>query len=105
MALQMVIELGLHRERGCLDTGGSQKETRPKQDDIDNLSKEVSLEDYDQCSEILLFWIVYTLDVSLCNGTGRVPGLKRHEINVRLPTDTDLAVVRAGPGGHMVRVI
>lgn len=103
MALQMVIELGLHRDRNCLETGGSGSELQPKQEDVNLSSKKVGVDDYNQSSEILLFWIVYTLDVSLCNGTGRVPGLKRHEINVRLPSDVDLAVVRAGPGGRMVR--
>jgi len=102
MALQMVIELGLHRERSCLNTG---KEPQPKREDITDPSKEVSLDHYNESSETLLFWIVYTLDVSLCNGTGRVPGLKRHEINIRLPTDSDLAIIRAGPGGYMVRNI
>ncbi len=105
MALQMVIELGLHRERSCLEPSGPQEEHQPNQQNLMDPSKKVSLNDYDQSSETLLFWIVYTLDVSLCNGTGRVPGLKRHEINVRLPTDTDLAVIRAGPGGLLVREV
>lgn len=102
MALQMVIELGLHRERSCLDTSGSQGEHQSKQENSMNPSKKVNLDDYNQSSETLLFWIVYTLDVSLCYGTGRVPGLKRHEINVRLPSDTDLTIVRAGPGEPVV---
>lgn len=105
MALQMVIELGLHRDRSCLDTGGTKNESKLKLADVKDHIREVSLDDYDRSSEILLFWIVYSLDVSLCNGTGRVPGLKRHEINVRLPTDADLAIVRAGPGEFMVRCV
>lgn len=103
MALQMVIELGLHRERSCLEPSRPQEEHQQSQQNLMDPSKKVRLDDYDQSSETLLFWIVYTLDVSLCNGTGRVPGLKRHEINVRLPTDTDLAITRAGPGGPLVR--
>ena len=39
------------------------------------------------------------LNVSLqCSGTGRVPSLKRYEINVRLPDNEDIAIIRAGPG-------
>lgn len=33
-----------------------------------------------------------------CSGTGRVPSLKRHEVNIRLPDDDDIAIIRAGPG-------
>ncbi|KAL8689328.1 MAG: hypothetical protein Q9218_004975 [Villophora microphyllina] len=41
------------------------------------------------------------MDVNLCNGTGRVPCIKRHEISVRLPEDRDMAIIRAGPGGTL----
>ena len=34
-----------------------------------------------------------------CSGTGRVPSLKRHEVNIRLPSNEDIATIRAGPGG------
>ena len=100
MALRMVIELGLHRERNCLDVDPPQAENGDKRTDNKIVSKEVSLEDFEMSSQIILFWIVFSLDTALCNGTGRVPGLKRHEINVRLPTVSDFAIVRAGPRGH-----
>ena len=61
-------------------------------------SQPVSLKSYKESSEILFFWAVFSCDTALCNGTGRVPSLKRHEINVRLPSNSDLANVRAGPG-------
>ena len=35
------------------------------------------------------------------NGTGRTPGSKRPEINVRLPINFDLVRIRAGPGGQV----
>ena len=100
MALRMVIELGLHRERGCLDVDQPPAEigNHRKDDQARSSSKEVTLEEFEKSSQIILFWIVFTLDTALSNGTGRVPGLKRHEINVRLPTDGDIANVRAGPG-------
>ncbi|KAK3174824.1 hypothetical protein OEA41_002070 [Lepraria neglecta] len=96
----MVIELGLHRERGCLDMDQppAEIENHRKDDQVRSSSKEVTLEEFEKSSQIILFWIVFTLDTALSNGAGRVPGLKRHEINVRLPTDGDIASVRAGPG-------
>ena len=41
-------------------------------------------------------WLTVSLQ---CSGTGRVPSLKRHEVNIRLPNDEDIATIRAGPGG------
>lgn len=105
MALRMVIEVGLHRERGSLDANASQVAPENKSAKVEVPSGMVSLDDHEYSSQVVLFWIVYTMDVSLCNGTGRVPGLKRHEINVRLPTDTDIAFIRAGPGGYLVRIL
>ena len=99
MAMRMAIELGLHRERGSLDTNQPPTEIEPKKPDSQpRPSSEVSLEDYEDSSKIMLFWCVYAMETCLCSGTGRVPSLKRHEINVRLPKDDDLAVIRAGPG-------
>lgn len=40
-------------------------------------------------------WLTLSLQ---CSGTGRVPSLKRHEVNIRLPDDEDFAIIRAGPG-------
>lgn len=34
-----------------------------------------------------------------CSETGRVPSLKRHEVNIRLRDSEDIAIIRAGPGG------
>ena len=101
MAIRMVIEIGLHRETSCLDVTGTDANVKPNKE---KSAGKVSHQDYEESSHLLLFWIVYTLDVSLCNGTGRVPGLKHHEINARLPKDSDLAVIRAGPGG-VVRAV
>ena len=98
MALRMVIELGLHRERGSIDVNEPSKNIKVEPTTATTSSKEVSLEQYELSTQVLLFWVVYSFDVSLCNGTGRVPGLKRHEINLRLPSDEDLAIIRAGPG-------
>lgn len=100
MALRMVQELGLHRERSCLDRDEPRSEIqqKPQELDIDAQPRPVTLKSYHESSEVLLFWAIFSCDTALCNGTGRVPSLKRHEINVRLPLNSDLAVVRAGPG-------
>ena len=104
MALRMVQELGLHRERSCLDRdeppGKASLNTKSKEPET--TSEPVTLEKYNESSEILLFWAIFSMDTALCNGTGRVPALKRHEINVRLPYNGDIAVIRAGPG-HIAR--
>ena len=103
MALRMVQELGLHRERSCLDRDEPQAETGPsgRASGGDPQSSNVSLKAYHESSEVLLFWAVFSCDTALCNGTGRVPSLKRHEINVRLPVNGDLAIIRAGPGNNV----
>ena len=104
MALRMVIELGLHRERDSLDVDEPRMEDESKQENAKTPSTFVSLEQYELSTQIVLFWTVYSLEVSLCNGTGRVPGLKRHEINIRLPSDQDIAILRAGPGQYMAPI-
>ena len=97
MAVRLVQELGLHRERSCLDKDESVEKpvtsTEPS-----TKSRLVTFESYQESSEVLLFWTVFAMDTALCNGTGRVPSLKRHEINVRLPLNSDLGAIRAGPG-------
>lgn len=100
MALRMVQELGLHRERSCLDRDEPQVEIRSNTKDFESEMQlqPVTLKTYYESSEVLLFWAIFSCDTALCNGTGRVPSLKRHEINVRLPKNSDLAVTRAGPG-------
>lgn len=97
MAVRMTQELGLHRDRSCLDTDA----ISITNENSDARSRgRVTSEQYNESSEIILFWTVFCMDVALCNGTGRVPALKRHEINVRLPKNSDLAIIRAGPGDY-----
>lgn len=81
-----------------MDQPPAEIEIHRKDDQARSSSKEFTLEEFERSSQIILFWIVFTLDTALSNGTGRVPGLKRHEINVRLPTVGDTANVRAGSG-------
>ncbi len=50
-------------------------------------------------SQIILFWCVFVQDTSLANGTGRVPSIKINEVSIPLPTDDDVAFVKAGPYG------
>ena len=99
MSLRMVQELGLHRERGSLDKDEKTAEIGQsrRRSASDFQSQPTTTEAYHDSSEVLLFWAVFSCDTALCNGTGRVPSLKRHEINVRLPSNGDLAIIRAGP--------
>ena len=101
MALRMVIELGLHRERNCLAVNEPSAQVKAEPSNTKTTSNIINLDQYEQSNQVVLFWTMYSLEVSLCNGTGRVPGLKRHEINLRLPTNEDLAIIRAGPGQCM----
>ncbi|KAL6714757.1 hypothetical protein ACLMJK_008182 [Lecanora helva] len=105
MAVRMVIEIGLHREKNSLDvkepTAKVKSEVKSEVKSAKTSSNTVTQEQYERSCQVILFWAVYSLDVSLCNGTGRVPGLKRHEINLRLPNDEDVAVIRAGPGRYV----
>ena len=96
MAVRMVQEIGLQRRRS---------ERRPSYQisaqDIESARKQVEVvdpDDYQESSDVILFWCVFAHDAALCNGTGRVPNVKSHEISVRLPTNLDVARVRAGPG-------
>ncbi|KAG8532544.1 uncharacterized protein KY384_002421 [Bacidia gigantensis] len=96
MALRMAQELGLQRQRS---------ERRPSRqiEDPGETSPQnevVEPEAFHDSAEIILFWAVFVSDAALCNGTGRVPGLKPHEMNVRLPTSVDVARVRAGPSNR-----
>ncbi len=100
MSLRMVQELGLHRERSSLDKDEERAEAGPsgRRSALDIQSQPITIETYQDSSEVLLFWAIFSCDTALCNGTGRVPSLKRHEINIRLPSNGDLAIIRAGPG-------
>ncbi|KAI4089940.1 MAG: hypothetical protein LQ344_005041 [Seirophora lacunosa] len=108
MAVRMAQEIGLHRERPSRGMSVNQSPTNqltgedrpfavPREADSDL----VGLDEFEKSTQIILFWCVYSMDVNLCNGTGRVPCIKRHEISVRLPNDRDMALMRAGPGGTM----
>ena len=96
MAVRMVQEIGLQRRRS---------ERRPSYQinpqDIEASKKgmeTVDPDDFQESADVILFWCVFAHDVALCNGTGRVPDIKAHEISVRYPTHLDVARVRAGPG-------
>ena len=105
MAFRMAHELGLHQERSSMGTSIGQSpanlgfggdENTPSQNW--SPSGPVEVEPYEKSAQILLFWCVFTQDAVLSSGTGRVPSIKRHDINVRLPRDLDVAMIRAGPG-------
>ena len=108
MALRMAQEIGLHRERPSRGMSVSQSPTNQGTSDEPPLTLPlradanlVSLDAFEKSQQVLLFWCAYSMDVNLCNGTGRVPCIKRHEISIRLPEDSDMAIIRAGPGGAM----
>ena len=100
MSVRAAQELGLHRERSLIYSKVGES---PANDAIgDIISVESShmsdqVETFERSSQIILFWCVFAQDTYLANGTGRVPSIKRNEVNVRLPTDMDVAIVRAGP--------
>ncbi|KAI4149509.1 MAG: hypothetical protein L6R39_002487 [Caloplaca ligustica] len=108
MALRMAQEIGLHRERTSRGISVSQSPTNqvtgketplalPREANVNV----VGLDAFEKSQQLVLFWCAYSMDVNLCNGTGRVPCIKRHEISIRLPNDKDMAIIRAGPGGMM----
>lgn len=108
MALRMAQEIGLHRERSSRGMSVSQSPTNqgattepPLTIPPEANANLVSLDAFEKSQQLILFWCCYSMDVNLCNGTGRVPCIKRHEISVRLPEDKDMAIIRAGPGGTM----
>lgn len=108
MALRMAQEIGLHRERSSRGMSVSQSPTNQATGNEPPLSLPreananlVGLDAFEKSQEVVLFWCCYSMDVNLCNGTGRVPCIKRHEISIRLPEDRDMAIIRAGPGGTM----
>ncbi|KAI9721901.1 MAG: hypothetical protein M1828_004996 [Chrysothrix sp. TS-e1954] len=99
-ALRMAQELGLHKERLTDDPNvplypegllGSAR--LPNWNPADRIPNDV----FDECTEIVLFWCVLISEICLASGTGRVPGIKEYEISVRMPNDTDMAILRAGP--------
>lgn len=108
MALRMAQEIGLHRERPSRGMSVSQSPTNQGIGDEPPLALPreananlVGLDEFEKSTRVILFWCAYSMDVNLCNGTGRVPCIKRHEISIRFPLDRDMAIIRAGPGGTM----
>ncbi|KAL9602074.1 MAG: hypothetical protein Q9219_002070 [cf. Caloplaca sp. 3 TL-2023] len=108
MALRMAQEIGLHRSRLSRGMSVSQSPTNQGCSDEPPLAlpreanaNSVGLDAFEKSQQVVLFWCAYSMDVNLCNGTGRVPCIKRHEISIRLPEDRDMAIIRAGPGGTM----
>ena len=108
MALRMAQEIGLHRERpnrglsvAQSPTNFAVSETATVNPLPDPHADTVEIDTFEKSAQVVLFWCAYSMDVNLCNGTGRVPCIKKHEISVRLPQDRDLAIIRAGPGGKM----
>ena len=105
MALRMAQEIGLHRTP--TETDMSIGECPMKADSIVERrhllqpqapDSVVSIDTYEDSTQIVLWWCVYVADTCLCNGTGRVPSIKHHEISIRLPNNRDFAIIRAGPG-------
>ena len=99
MALRMAQELGLQRHRGDLsDKRAGYDATGGAEADAIDSSVLVDIDTFQESSEVILLWSAFAHDSALCNGTGRVPSLKRYEIIVRVPTKIDAAIVRAGLG-------
>lgn len=105
MSIRVAQELGLHRQRPTIFTGLSHFSTNDEPaittDDIRSLSS-LNLTDnqeFEHCSQVLLFWSVFVQDVMLANGTGRVPAIKISEVSIRMPTGQDVAIVRGSSGG------
>ena len=106
MAIHMTHELGLHKKRSSMGTNigqspanvgfGGDEHSTPRNW---SSSDPVEVEPYEKSAQIILFWCVFTQDAVLSSGTGRVPSIKRHDIDVRPLEDLDIAVIRAGPRG------
>ena len=123
MALRMAQEIGLHREPTEADMSIGETPMKPepvgerrRSSQAQPSTSAVSVETYEDSTQIILFWCVYVADTCLCNGTGRVPSIKHHEISIRLPDKRDFAIIRAGPGAvastpkhevfpHLVRMV
>ena len=100
MSIRVAQELGLHRQRPAIYTSVSRS---PTNDHSASLNKTVQgsalggvqrSDEFDEASQILLFWCVFVQDTCLANGTGRVPSIHRNEISVRLPTNHDMSIIR-----------
>lgn len=122
MSIRVAQELGLHRKKQSVNMSIARS---PINENIGNTKNaattfpshaSVDLQEFESSSQTILWWCVFVQDTSLANGTGRVPSIKRSEISVPLPTEYDVANVKAGPGGlrntpaanifpHMVRLM
>ena len=119
MSIRVAQELGLHRQRPSDYTSIGRSPTNEATHatfKIGLASASPNRQRFEVSSQIILFWCVFVQESSLANGTGRVPGIKTSEISIRLPTDDDVAAVKAGPAGlisntkssvfpHMVRMM
>ncbi len=106
MSIRVAQELGLHRQRPSVYSSIGRSPTNGGARGLDNNAQapfphaHMDSQTFESSSQILLFWCVFNQDTSLANGTGRVPSIKESEISIRLPTEHDMAVVRAGPGSE-----
>ena len=122
MSTRVAQELGLHRKNPSIYTSIGRSPINDATSNLSNLADppqphaSVDLQEFESSAQIILWWCVFVQDTSLANGTGRVPSIKRSEISIPLPTENDLATVKAGPGGlrstseanvfpHMVRLM
>ena len=104
MSIRVAQELGLHRQRPSVYTSIGRSPTNQAAGGLVNSSHteephaSPDQQNFEVSSQVLLFWCVFNQDTSLANGTGRIPSIKQSDISVRLPTDYDVAIVKAGPG-------
>ena len=118
MSIRVAQELGLHRQRPSVYTSIGRSPTNDMSGNLQTMFSTGSMDgqSFEGSSQVLLFWCVFVQDVSLANGTGRVPSIKQSEISIRLPTDHDVMTVKGGPGSdydsskatvfpHMVRMM
>ena len=119
MSIRVAQELGLHRQRPPIYTSIGRSPTNDTSNAVDSTSQAIkssASQKFEMSSQNILFWCVFVQDTSLANGTGRVPSIKVDEVTIPLPTDDDMASVRAGPDGstytteafvfpHMVRMM
>jgi hypothetical protein len=105
MSTRVAQELGLHRKNPSIYTSIGRSPINDASTylgDASALSRpytSVDLQEFESSSQIILWWCVFVQDTSLANSTGRVLSIKRSEISIPLPTESDVANVKAGPGG------
>ena len=108
MSTRVAQELGLHRKKPATYTSIGRSPINEASSNVSDTARiaqrpaSVDLQAFENSSQIILWWCVFVQDTSLANGTGRVPSIKRSEISISLPTDYDVANVKAGPGGILI---